>query len=89
MERGDEPWKKCKYVGSLLDTEEDIKQRKQLSMVSYIQHKHPLTNTKIPLKTTIRIFEAYVSSIFLYNNEVWTLTITLENTIDVFFLGIS
>ncbi len=37
MERGgDESWKKCKYVGSLIDTEQDIKQRKQLSMVSYI-----------------------------------------------------
>ncbi len=52
-------------------------------MVSYIQHKHPLTSTKIPLKTRIRIFEAYVSSIFLYNSEVWTLTKALEKTIYV------
>ncbi len=37
----------------------------------------------------IRIFEVYVSSIFLYNSEVWTLTKALENTTDVFFLGIS
>ncbi len=38
LERGgDESWKKCKYVGRLIDTEEDIKLRNQLSMVLYIQ----------------------------------------------------
>ncbi len=60
---GDESWKKCKYIGSLIDTEEDIKQSKQLLMVLYIQDKHPLTSTKITLKTRIRIFKAYVSSV--------------------------
>ncbi len=53
-------------------------------MVSYIQHKNNLTSTKIPLKTRIMIFEAYVSSIFLYNSEVWTLTKSLAKSIDVF-----
>ncbi len=53
-------------------------------MVSYIQLKHPLTSTTITLKPRIRIFKAYVSSIFLYNSVVWTLTKALENSIDVF-----
>ncbi len=53
-------------------------------MVSCIQHKNHLTSTKIILQTRIRIFEAYVTSIFLYNSEVWTLTKALEKTIDVF-----
>ncbi len=50
-------------------------------MVSYIQHQNHLTSS---LKTRIRIFESYVSSIFLYSSKVWTLTKAVEKTIDVF-----
>ncbi len=53
-------------------------------MVSYIPHQNHLTSTKITLKTRIRIFEAYVSSVFLYNSQVWKLTKALEKTIDGF-----
>ena len=81
---GDETWKKCKYVGSLIDTEEDIKRRKQLSMTSYNQHKNLLNSKKIKLTTRMRIFEAYITSIFLYNSEVWSLNKNLENIIDVY-----
>ena len=35
---GAEDWKKCKYVGSLIDTAEDIKRRKQLAMASFTQY---------------------------------------------------
>ena len=31
-----------------------------------------------------RLFEAYITSIFTYNSELWTLTKELENEIDVF-----
>lgn len=81
---GDEKWKKCKYLGSLLDTENDIKRRKQLAMVAFNQYKHSLTSKHIELKTRIRILNAYITSIFLYNSELWTLTKSQENTIDVF-----
>jgi hypothetical protein len=81
---GDEKWKKCKYVGSLLDTEEDIKRRKQLAMAAFTQHKPALSSKHIALKTRLRIMNAYVSSIFMYNSETWTLTKTLEMKIDAF-----
>jgi hypothetical protein len=32
----------------------------------------------------MRIFNAYVGSIFLYNSELWTITTKLEHKIDVF-----
>jgi len=82
--KGKETWKKCKYLGSLLDTIEDIKRRKQLANIAFIQYKPILTNKKIELKTRIRIFNAYITSIFLYNSEIWTLTKTLEKQIDSF-----
>ena len=32
---GQTDWKRCKYLGSLLDTEEDIKRRKALAIATY------------------------------------------------------
>ena len=32
----------------------------------------------------MRLFNAYVTNIFMYNTEIWTLTKKLENSIDVF-----
>ncbi len=81
---GDENWKNCKYLGSFLDTERDISNRKRMSMLSYNKYQDILQDKKLNLKTKIRIFESYVSSIFLYNSELWTLTKKLENEIDVF-----
>ena len=81
---GGEEWKKCKYLGTLLDTEEDIKRRKQLANAAFIQYKEILTSKKIELKVRLRLFNAYISSVFLYNSELWTLTKTQENKIDTF-----
>ena len=36
------------------------------------------------IEVNVRSFSYYVSSVFLYNCETWTLTKTLENTIDLF-----
>ena len=55
-----------------------------MSMLSYNKYQDILQDKKLNLKTKIRIFESYVSSIFLYNSELWTLTKKLENEIDVF-----
>ena len=81
----DMSWKKCKYLGSLLDTEEDITRRKGLAQDCFKTFEKILTNTKHTSETTrIRVFKTYVESIFLYNSETWTITQRLENTIDSF-----
>ena len=77
---GPEKWKKCKILGSLLDTNKDIKMRKQLA--NNAMRKHIFNNNRLNIKTKIRIFNACVKSIFLYNSELWTLTKTAENKID-------
>merc|ERR1712032_1086420 len=58
-------WKNCKYLGSLLGDEEDIKRRKLLACEAFRKYKRCLTSKIIRLK--IRIFEASITSIFLYN----------------------
>jgi len=82
--KSDTEWKKCKYLGSFLDTETDIIRRKQLSMVSFKNHQHKLTSKKLSLKTRLRFFNVFVTSIFMYNSELWVLTKKLENDIDIF-----
>jgi len=53
-------WRKCKYLGSLLGTEEDINRRKQLSMVAYNKYRNILESKKISLKVRCRLFNIYV-----------------------------
>ena len=81
---GNEDWKKCKYLGSMLDTENDINRRKILAINAEKQLKHVLNNRKINLDTKINIHTAFIKSIFLYNSELWTLTSKLEKEIDAF-----
>ena len=77
---GPQDWRKCKY----LDTEEDITRRKCLAIATYNQLKHFLQSKRGTIHTKMRIFNAYVASIFLYNCELWALTTKLEHKIDVF-----
>ena len=81
---GSEEWKKCKYLGSLLGTEEDIKRRKSLAMDAFNHYKETLTNKRLSLNVRCRLFKSQISSIFLYNSELWTLNKKLDTTVDVF-----
>ena len=44
---GDESWKKCKYVGSLLGTTEDIERSKQRTNTAFSKLKPVLTNKEV------------------------------------------
>ena len=80
----DTKWKSCKYLGSLIGTEEDIKRRKGLTHDNYHALESILKSKLVSEPVRIRIFRAYIESIFLYNSELWTLTNTLEKSIDSF-----
>lgn len=80
----DKSWKKCKYLGSMLDTEEDIKRRKGLAMMTYNKMKNVIEHKKTSKKTKQRIMQAYIESIFLYNSELWTLNKQSEKDINIF-----
>ena len=40
-------WKKCRYLGSLLDSEEDIKRRRLLAKISYDKIRPALEDKKL------------------------------------------
>ena len=82
--KGPEDWKKCKYLGSILDTENDIIRRKILASSAYNKLKHILESKRLSMNIKIRTFNSFVGSIFLYNSELWTLTKQQEQKIDSF-----
>ena len=75
---------KCKLLGSLLDTAHDIKRRKGQALNAYRKKENICKSNKISLRTKIRVFNAYITSIFLYNCELWTLTKNKEKKVDTF-----
>ena len=79
-----EKWRHCKLLGSKLDTEADISRRKGLAIDAYKTLEKIFENKKIGVVLRIRVFNTYISSVFLYNSELWTLTKSLEESIDAF-----
>ena len=71
---GNEKWKKCKLLGSLLDTENDINRRQILAIDAFKTLNRKFDSKEISNAVKIRTFNAYVASVFLYNSELWTFT---------------
>ena len=80
----DDTWKNTILLGSKLDTESDINRRKGLASAAWNKNSTLLKNKTLPLLLRVRYFEAFISSIFLYQCGTWTLTDKLNHKIDVF-----
>ena len=80
----DPDWKKCRYLGSLLVNKEDINRRKQLACAAFNKNKKSLCSKEISLSVRLRIFQALITPIFLYNSEIWTLSKKDRTKIDTF-----
>ena len=57
---GKDAWKKCKYLGSLLDTEEDIKRRKELTINSCKTFEFIFSSRYVSEKVKIRVLTKYI-----------------------------
>ena len=62
----DDKWKKCKLLGSILDTNNDIKRRKGLSLDAVQKIKYMFNNKKLSIKTKMRAFDAYIYLPYFY-----------------------
>ena len=83
MRYGKETWKKCKLLGVLLDTKEDVKWRKVLAL-NVVNSMKEISFEDIIIKVKVRSFNCYVSSVFLFNCMTRKLRKTLKSTIDSF-----
>ena len=84
ISRNDHEWKNCRFLGSLLGTEEEIKRRKGLAIGCLKSKKKFFSSKRLTLKNKAKLFNTYVGSIFLFNSELWTLTARDEKKIDSF-----
>ena len=80
---GDGKWRKCKLLGSLLGTKEDIARRKGLAIAA-IKEKSDVFYSSLDISMKMRAFNCYAASIFVNNCELWGVTKTQENAIDAF-----
>ena len=75
-------WKKCKYLGTLLDTETDIERHKNFTYIAFNKYRQTLTCRNLTPYLRIKLLDIYVTSIFMYNSEPWTSTKSQEKKID-------
>ena len=77
-------WCEVKKLGSLLGQEEDLKRRIQLAATQFGKCSK-LWNTKgITLQTRMRLYNAYVIPVLMYNAGTWALTSAQSNKLDAF-----
>ena len=62
----------------------NIANRKSLSLNALTNLKDIFQNKRLSRRTKVRAFQAYITPVFLYNSDLWTLTKMLENQIDSF-----
>ena len=84
INRNQNEWRKCKLLGTILDSKEDMKRRKILAITAANNLNHLFDNDKLTLATKLKIVDVYIEPIFLYNSETWTLNKADEETIDTF-----
>ena len=73
------------YLGSMLASNEDIKQRKVLAITA-ANIKQAISDGKnLTPETQMTAFRVYIEPVFLYNCKIWTITFSqAESTINAF-----
>lgn len=83
--RGREPWRSLRVLGSLLDDDEDAKNRMRLAAMAFKQHtKLWMRRHLLSLSTRIRIYKAYVLPTLIYNIGALALSQKTADKLDAF-----
>ena len=82
--RGEEPWRKARHLGTLLDTASDVAKRIQCATAAFatLNRVWP-RRTLVSEMKRVHLFKAFVLPHFTYNLCTQALTRPLENRIDV------
>lgn len=82
--RGREPWRSSISLGSKLCSSEDVNRRCVLANSAFQNYNKVWEQGKrIPLKTRLKIYEAQVVSILMYNCNSWAASKQLLHNLDV------
>ena len=77
-------WKQCKCLGSMIDTDTDIRRRKARALEALRKLDHVWKNERTSIKTKVMFFNALVGSIFLYNASLWSMNETRNGQVNSF-----
>ena len=66
----DNRWRDCKLLGSLLDTQNDIKRRKVLAINAGNTLKHLLINKNVTISVKTKLFKSNITPTFSYNSKL-------------------
>lgn len=80
----DKDWQSVKKLGSLLGQEEDLKRRMQLAAVQFGECSKLWNTEGISLKTRLRLYNALVIPVLMYNAGTWALTIAQSKKLDTY-----
>ena len=80
----DNRWRDCELLGSLIDTQNDIKTGKVFATNAANNLKHLFLNKDVTIDVKTKLFKSYITPIFLYNSELWTLTNNMQRKVDSF-----
>ena len=69
--KNEDEWGNAKILGSKLKTEADIANRKSLSLNALTNLKEIFQNKRLSIRTKVHTNEAYITSMFLYNSELY------------------
>ena len=69
--RGNEEWCKSKLLGSLLESRDDVMRRIMLGDVAFQKFMKVWSQSQIPLQKKLKVYEAQVVSILMYNSSSW------------------
>ena len=83
LERGDEKWCSSKLLGSFMCTTKDINHRCTLGNVAFQSFKKVWINSKIPVDKKLKVYEAQVVSVIMYNASSWAATSAVLSKLDV------
>ena len=64
----------CKLIGSLIDIQDDIKRRNVFAINTGNKLKHLFLNKDVNISVKTKLFKSYITPIFLYSSELWSLT---------------
>ena len=81
--RGNEEWCSTKLLGSLMCSTKDIIRRCTLGNIAFNNFKKVWMNSKITLDKKLKVYEAQVVSVIMYNSSCWATPKAVLEKLDV------
>ena len=81
-DHGDEAWRQTKTLGSRLDSAVDVQARINLAQLSMRKMQGMWGASKVNLALKVRLYNAYICPILLYNSGTWGLTMFWTDKLD-------